>query len=265
MYSKEELQSGLTTNTFGKKIFIYDSIDSTNACAKMLAGTGAEEGTVVIAEYQTAGRGRLGRTWQAESGSNALLSIIIKPMLEINKVGLLPFFAAAGVALAIEEVSGLRCECKWPNDVLLNNKKCCGILMESSFQHNVLDHAIIGIGVNVNQKVFGGDLKERATSLSQECSREFDRREVVQKILASLESLYSKVKNGDFETTLSEWKSRTTIFGKQITLIQVSEKIHGRAIALSADGGLVLATPNGQRVCYAGDVTIAKQNQGTEK
>jgi BirA family transcriptional regulator, biotin operon repressor / biotin---[acetyl-CoA-carboxylase] ligase len=260
MYSKEELQNGLNTHAFGKKIFTYDSIDSTNACAKMLASNGAEEGTVVIAEFQTAGRGRLGRTWQAESGSNALFSIIIKPMLEINKVGLLPFFAAAGVALAIEEVTSLRCECKWPNDVLLNSKKCCGILMESSFQHNILDHAIIGIGVNVNQKAFSGDLRERATSLSQECNKEFDRRDVFQKILASLESLYLKVKKGDFETTLNEWKSRTTIFGKQITLIQASEKIHGCAIALSADGGLILATPHGQRVCYAGDVTISKQN-----
>jgi BirA family transcriptional regulator, biotin operon repressor / biotin---[acetyl-CoA-carboxylase] ligase len=226
----------------------------------MLAGTGAEEGTIVIAEYQTAGRGRLGRTWQAESGSNVLFSIIIKPVLEINKIGLLPFFAATGVALAIEEVTGLRCECKWPNDLLLNSKKCCGILMESSFQHNVLDHAIIGIGVNVNQKAFGGDLKEQATSLNQECGREFDRKKIFQKILVSLESIYSEVKKGDFDTTLNEWKSRTTIFGKYITMIQASEKIHGRAISLSEDGGLVLATPDGQRVCYAGDVTISKQN-----
>ena len=126
MFSKEELHSGLSTRIFGKKIFTYDSIDSTNACAKTLASTGAEEGTVVIAEYQTAGRGRLGRTWQAESGSNLLFSVIIRPTLEINKIGLLPFFAAAGVALALETVTGTRCECKWPNDVLLHGKKCCG-------------------------------------------------------------------------------------------------------------------------------------------
>jgi BirA family biotin operon repressor/biotin-[acetyl-CoA-carboxylase] ligase len=260
MYSKEELQSGLNTRIFGKKIFTYDSIDSTNACAKTLAGTGTEEGTVVIAEHQTAGRGRLGRTWQAESGSNLLFSAIIRPKLEINKIGLLPFFAAAGVALALENVAGARCECKWPNDVLLNGKKCCGILMESSFQHNVLDYAIIGIGVNVNQKLFSEDLKDRATSLSQEYGREFDRRKIFQQIMKSLELLYAEVKTGKFEVTLHEWKARTKMFGKQVTLTQANGHLHGRAIALSADGGLVLATTDGQRVCYAGDVTFTIQS-----
>jgi BirA family biotin operon repressor/biotin-[acetyl-CoA-carboxylase] ligase len=260
MYSKEELQSGLRTHIFGNKIFTYDSIDSTNACAKTLASTGAEEGTVVIAEYQTAGRGRLGRTWQAESGSSLLFSTIIRPTVEINKVGLLPFFAAAGVALALETITGARYECKWPNDVLLNRKKCCGILLESSFQHNVLDYAVIGIGVNVNQKVFGGDLKGRATSLIQECGREFDRRDVFQQIMKSLELLYMEVKTGKFQVTLDEWKTRTTMFGKQVTLTQAGELLHGRAISLSADGGLVLATPEGQRVCYAGDVTFAAED-----
>jgi BirA family biotin operon repressor/biotin-[acetyl-CoA-carboxylase] ligase len=260
MYSKEELQNGLKTQTFGKKIFTYDSIDSTNACAKTLASTGVEEGTVVIAEYQTVGRGRLGRTWQAESGSNLLFSTIIRPTLEINKVGLLPFYAAAGVALALETVTGRRCECKWPNDILLNGKKCCGILLESSFQHNVLDYAVIGIGVNVNQKVFGADLENRATSLIQEFGREFDRRDIFHRVMTSLELLYSRVKIGNFEKTLTEWKARTTMFGKQVTLIQAGEYLHGRAITLSDDGGLVLATPDGQRVCYAGDVTFAIQS-----
>ena len=260
MYSKEELQNGLRTHIFGKKIFTYDSIDSTNACAKTLASMGAEEGTVVIAEYQTAGRGRLGRTWQAESGSNLLFSTIIRPTLEINKVGLLPFFAAAGAALALETVTGTRCECKWPNDVLMNGKKCCGILLESSFQHNVLDYAVMGIGVNVNQKLFDEDLKDRATSLIQECGREFDRRNVFHQIITSLELLYSEVKNGNFEIVLNEWKTRTTMFGKQVTLTQAGERLRGRAVALSADGGLIIATPESQRVCYAGDVTFARES-----
>lgn len=254
MYSKEELQNGLNTFIFGKKIFTYDSIDSTNICAKTLASTGVEEGTVVIAEYQTAGRGRLGRTWQAESGSNLLFSVIIRPKLEINKIGLLPFFAAASVAIAIETITAKRCECKWPNDILLNGKKCCGILLESSFQHNVLDYAIMGIGLNVNQRVFGKDIKDHATSLNQEFGKEFDRRDVFRQIITSLELLYSEVRIGNFDKILKEWKSRTTMFGKQITLSQAGENLYGRAITLSADGGLVLETPNGQRVCYAGDV-----------
>ncbi len=260
MYSKEELQNGLNTFIFGKKIFTYDSIDSTNTCAKTLASTGAEEGTVIIAEYQTAGRGRLGRIWQSEPGNNVLFSVIIRPKLEINKIGLLPFFAAVGAAQALETVTGTRFECKWPNDILLNGKKCCGILLESSFQHNVLDYAVIGIGVNVNQKTFDGDLINRATSLSQEFGREFDRREVFHHIMKSLELLYSEVKNGNFMSTLNEWKSRTTIFGNQVAINQAGERLHGRAIALSADGGLVIETPEGRKICYAGDVVFTKES-----
>jgi BirA family transcriptional regulator, biotin operon repressor / biotin---[acetyl-CoA-carboxylase] ligase len=256
MYSKEELQNGLNTRIFGNKIFTYESIDSTNACAKTLAGNGMEEGAVVFAEYQTAGRGRLGRTWESESGSNLLFSTIIRPALDIHKVGLLPFFAAAGVALALETVSHERCECKWPNDVLLNGKKCCGILMESSFQHNVLEYAVIGIGINVNQKIFNAHFKDSTTSLCLEYEREFDRRVVFQQVMTSLELLYTEVRAGKFTMTLNQWKSRTTMFGKHVTVTQSSEPIHGKALALSADGGLVIATDNGQRIFYAGDVTF---------
>jgi BirA family transcriptional regulator, biotin operon repressor / biotin---[acetyl-CoA-carboxylase] ligase len=258
MYSRDELQSGLTTHIFGRKIFTYQSIDSTNACAKILAAAGAEEGTIVFAEYQTAGRGRLGRSWLAEPEKNLLFSLIIRPTIEISKIGLLPLFAAAGAALALESITGTRCECKWPNDVLFNNKKCCGILLESSFQNNALDYAIVGIGVNINQKVFDGDLNDHATSLVSEFGKEFDRKEVFQKIVTTLESLYKNVQAAHFETVINEWKSRATIFGKQVTLRQTGETIQGTAIALSSDGGLILNTSEGQKVYYAGDVTFAE-------
>jgi BirA family biotin operon repressor/biotin-[acetyl-CoA-carboxylase] ligase len=260
MYSKDELQRGLNTHTFGRELFVYDSIDSTNTCAKALASTHAEEGTVVITEYQTAGRGRLGRTWLAESGSSLLFSVIIRPTIDLNKIGLLPIFAAASVALAVEAASGISCECKWPNDVLMNGKKCCGILIESAFQHHVLDYAIIGIGLNVNQKSFSEELADKATSLNRECNKEFDRKEVFHRVMTSLESLYSEVVQGNFSTTLKEWKARSSMFGKLITLTQAGKEIRGRAFALAADGGLVLTTPHGQSVYYAGDVTIVKQN-----
>ncbi|MBN1396804.1 MAG: biotin--[acetyl-CoA-carboxylase] ligase [Bacteroidetes bacterium] len=260
MLTKEELQNGLNTFVFGKKIFDYNSIDSTNSCAKMLAGSGAEEGTVVIAEFQTAGRGRLGRVWQSQSGSNLLFSVIIRPKLEINKIGLLPFFAAAGAAQALENVTGSYFECKWPNDILLNGKKSCGILLESSFQHNTLDYAIIGMGVNVNQKEFGGNIKDGVTSLCLEFEKEFDRREVFRQIMISLELLYSDVRTGNFTRAISEWKSRTSIFGKQISINQSGERLQGIAVGLSDDGGLILDTRNGQRICYAGDVTFTNES-----
>jgi BirA family transcriptional regulator, biotin operon repressor / biotin---[acetyl-CoA-carboxylase] ligase len=259
MYSEAELQRGLSTKIFGRKLFVYDSIDSTNAYAKFLANQCSEEGTAVIADYQTAGRGRFGRTWHAESGSSLLFSVLIRPAISIDKMGLLPFFAAAGIALAVETVTGLQCECKWPNDILLNNKKCCGILLESSLQNNYLDYVIIGIGVNVNQKKFHDDLAGNATSLSKECGADYDRGSVFRQIMVSLESLYNNARKGDFTNVLREWKKRATLFGKQITLTQAGVVSEGIAIDLAPDGGLVVETKTGTQVFYAGDVTLAQK------
>ena len=259
MYTEEELKHGLTTQVFGSKLFVYDSIDSTNACAKTFANKGAEEGSIVIADHQTAGRGRFGRTWLAESGSSLLFSVIIRPTFRTDKIGLLPLFAATGIALALETVTGMQCECKWPNDILINKKKCCGILMESTSRQNKLDYAIIGIGLNVNQRNFLGELEDKATSLSSECGIEFSRRNVFRQIMMSLESLYTDVSKGDFSTVLIEWKARATMFGRRIALTQDADVIDGIAIALASDGGLVVKTETCQRVFHAGDVTIVKQ------
>ena len=258
MHSEEEFQHGLTTKVFGRTLFVFETIDSTNTYAKALASNGAEEGTVVIADHQTSGRGRFGRTWFAEPGSSLLFSIIIRPTFNADKAGLLPFFAAVGIALAVETVTGLQCECKWPNDILLHHKKSCGILLESTYQYNKLDYAIIGIGLNVNQMNFSGDLAATATSLRKEYGRELDRRNVFRQIMSSLESLYTDVNRGNFDTVLMEWKARAAVFGKRIKLSQTANVIEGIAIALADDGGLIVETGSGQRVFHAGDVTFTK-------
>jgi BirA family biotin operon repressor/biotin-[acetyl-CoA-carboxylase] ligase len=258
MYLKEEFQQGLRTKVFGRALLVFETIESTNMYAKTLASKGAEEGTVVIADHQTSGRGRFGRIWLAEPGSSLLFSVIIRPTFNADKVGLLPFFAAAGIALAVETTTGMQCECKWPNDILFHDKKNCGILLESTFQHNKLDYAIIGIGLNVNQMNFSGDLAGTATSLRKECGREFDRRNVFRQIMSSLESLYTDVSRGIFDTVLTEWKARAALIGKRIKLTQTANIIEGVAIALADDGGLIVETGSGQRVFHAGDVTIVK-------
>jgi BirA family transcriptional regulator, biotin operon repressor / biotin---[acetyl-CoA-carboxylase] ligase len=259
MIPKEEFEKGLNTRILGQKLFVYDTVNSTNTWAKKIAAIGAKEGTVVVADYQMAGHGRLGRTWVSEAGSNLLFSIIVRPRLDSSKAGLLPFFAAVGTAFAVEGITGLHCECKWPNDVLLNGKKCCGILLESGFKHNELDYAVIGIGLNVNQRYFGEDLYSKATSLCIGSGKEFDRKIVFQRVLISLESLYTDVKKGYFDITLREWNSRTAMFGKQITLNQAGQTVTGRAISLTDDGGLMLETREGVRTFYAGDVTVINQ------
>jgi BirA family transcriptional regulator, biotin operon repressor / biotin---[acetyl-CoA-carboxylase] ligase len=259
MFSEEELKRGLETQVFGRTLYVSDSIDSTNALAKTLAAKGAAEGAVVIADYQTAGRGRLGRSWQAEAGSNLLFSLILRPAISKDKIGLLPFYSSVGVALPVETITGKNCECKWPNDILLNKKKCCGMLLESSFKKDKPEYVVIGIGLNVNQKSFHGELEDKATSLSKECGTEFERSALFCRIMASMELLYKAVSKGDFTNVLKEWKARATIMGTRITLTQGDTPIEGIAAALSDDGGLVVETKSGQRVFHSGDVTVAKQ------
>ncbi len=258
MYSETELLDGLNTKIFGRKLYIYDNIESTNLLAKKVASLGAIEGTTVITDLQTAGRGRLGRTWIGDPARNLLLSIVVRPKIDNKKMGLLPFFASVGACFTIEGLTGLQCECKWPNDLILNGKKCCGILIESSFQESSLEYVIIGIGINVNQEHFGNDLDKKATSLLNECGRIIEVKDVFKQLMISLESLYLDVRRGYFDTVLREWKSRAKMFGREITLQQMEKEISGKAVDLSNDGGLILECRDGLQTFYSGDVTIKK-------
>jgi BirA family biotin operon repressor/biotin-[acetyl-CoA-carboxylase] ligase len=257
MLSKEELQQGLSTHIVGRKLFVFASIDSTNACAKTLADAGTEEGAVVVADFQTAGQGRQGRSWQSEPGANLLFSCILRPQLPQEQAGLLTFYASVAVARALEAVAGTTIECKWPNDVLLNGKKCCGILLENSFVGGAISSSILGIGVNINQLHFPPDLEKRATSLRRELGMEFNRNHILQAILGELDALLPEVKQGAFERILSEWNARCTMFGKSITIANHDSTFVGTALRLHTDGGLVVDTAEGRRIVYSGDITVS--------
>lgn len=256
MLTKEQLRAGLTTDVIGKKLFVFETIDSTNSCAKVLAEVNMEEGTVVLAEYQTEGRGRLGRSWLSEPAQNLLFSIILKPPLHRSLAGLLPFFAAVGVAHGIERTLSLPVECKWPNDLLINGKKCCGILLESSFTTETLRYAILGIGINVNQNTFEPSLGATATSLRCETHKQIDRVLLFQHIVRELDSRYAAISKGDFTTILEEWKKRTTFFGTEVTVVHHNVTYSGIAERINEQGGLVVRTARGVKTFYAGDVSL---------
>lgn len=256
MYSKEELLNGLNTAVLGNKLFVFESIDSTNTCAKTLAEAGMEEGATVLAEFQSEGRGRLGRSWLSEPGKNLLFSCILRPSLGKEQAGLLTFFAAIAVARALERFTNLHIECKWPNDLLLNGKKCCGILLENSLSGGKLVYAILGIGINVNQREFQNDIRLSATSLALEAGTEIDRKKLFQNIMRELDSLYNDVKKNQFTRMLTEWNDRCAMFGRDILIDCGGTTLSGRAMGLHNDGGLVVQTATGNEIVYAGDVTV---------
>jgi BirA family biotin operon repressor/biotin-[acetyl-CoA-carboxylase] ligase len=256
MYSKQELQEGLSVSLIGNKIFTFETIDSTNSCAKTLAEAGMEEGTVVLTDFQSAGRGRLGRTWLSEPGKNLLFSFILRPAMNSKDAGTLSLFAAAGVAQGIESFTGMSIECKWPNDLLLRGKKVCGILLESSFSADKLDYAVIGIGINVNQTLFDSGLLQHSTSLKTAAGTALDRKALFQNILRSLDSLYAQIQNRNNSGIMKEWLSRNSMIGKQTTVVQDAQKISGIVQAFSEDGSMILKTSKGLQSFYSGDVTL---------
>ncbi|TSA17632.1 biotin--[acetyl-CoA-carboxylase] ligase [bacterium] len=256
MYSKEELQQGLTTQVVGSKIFVFETIDSTNACARTLGDAGTQEGAVVVTNFQTSGRGRLGRTWLAEPDANLLFSVLLRPRISVDVSGQLTLYASVSIARAIEQCVGAPVECKWPNDLLLNGKKFCGILLENSSQQSELSYAVIGAGINVNQQSLSPEIASRATSLSIETGKTFDRKQVFHVVLQELDLLYKSAREGDFSFIEAEWTRRCLMFGKTVTVQQHDHTIAGTVLRLNHDAGLVIATSEGEQTVYAGDVTL---------
>jgi len=256
MLSEQFLRKGLKTRVFGNKIYSFDSIDSTNNCAKAVAGCGAAEGTVVIAEHQTAGRGRLGRPWQANPNENLIFSVVLRPQAAADALNLLPLYVAVAISEAVERVTGLKVECKWPNDILYKGKKLAGILIEGSVKKNMMDYVVIGVGINVNQVRFDGELSTKASSLRLESKREVDRVMLFREIMKGLENDYKSFQTSGFQSVVPQWIARSTMINRPISVTHQGNVISGVVKGLSADGGLVLQTNGTEQTVFAGDVTV---------
>lgn len=223
-----------------------------------MAGCGAPEGTVVIAEQQTSGKGRLGRPWIASPNENLTFSIILRPRITPDKLNVLPLYVAVAVAQAIEQHTGLEVECKWPNDLLVRGKKIAGILIEGSVKQNAVEHVIIGIGINVNQQQFPQELSTTATSLRLEVHREVDRIALFRETLSSLEYHYTAVSSNGFDSVVPLWLSRAKMLNKPISVVQEGQTITGIVKGISPDGGLVLDTNGIEKVLVAPETTVLR-------
>ncbi len=250
--SPAAITGNLGTRFIGQRVIYYPRLPSTMDKARRQAQEGASEGTVIVAEEQTAGRGRIKRTWLSPKGSIAL-SIILYP--EVSYLSSLIMVASLGVAHAIEKVTGLKAQIKWPNDVLINNKKVCGILIESEVKGKRVDYAILGIGINVNIKLADfPEIQPLATSLSHELGREVSRLEVLRCLLAEIERLYLALPSGD--SVYREWRDNLVTLGKKVQVRSEETTYEGIAESVASDGSLLLRQPDGSLTkVVAGDVT----------
>jgi BirA family biotin operon repressor/biotin-[acetyl-CoA-carboxylase] ligase len=243
---------------FGRKNYAFDSIDSTNNSAKAIAGCGALEGTVVFAEEQTSGKGRLGRLWQANPEQNLMFSVVLRPQMAPDGINVLPLLAAVAVASAVEDVTGLKVECKWPNDLLVNGRKIAGILIEGSIKQERVEYVVLGIGINVNQTLFSEELQGKATSLQLETKREIDRAQLFRGTMRSLEENYMKASRQGYDTMVSLWLDRTFMLNRPVSVLQQGLTISGVMKGLSQDGALILESNGARTVVRAGDTTILR-------
>jgi BirA family biotin operon repressor/biotin-[acetyl-CoA-carboxylase] ligase len=252
----EEIQHDLKTRVIGKKVVYEETVSSTMDIAFRLGMEGAPEGTVICAESQTRGRGRLGRNWSSPKGKGIYFSVILRPACAPVEVAKLTLLTAVAVCEAIEKETGVSSRIKWPNDLLVKGKKIAGILTELNAEMDKVKFVVVGIGINVNATA--NMLPEGATSLKQETGESFLRVALMQAVLRQLEQWYLPFKDGDFLAVIKRWRELSVTLGRRVRITDPAGKIEGEAIDIDSDGGLLIRQDSGiitKRM--AGDVVLA--------
>ena len=252
-----EIKFHLGTKVFGQKVFYHETLSSTMDEAFRLGVEGAPEGTVVCADGQIKGRGRLGRGWVSPKGKGLYMSIVLRPKLSPNEVAKLTLLCAVAVCEAVKSVSGISAMIKWPNDLLVENKKLAGILTELSAEVDRVKFVIVGIGINVNSTA--QQLPAHATSFKDITGRSFPRIELIQEILRNFEKWYERFKAHGFFPIVVRWKELALTLGTRVRIGDPSGFVEGVAFDIDMDGGLLLRNDAGTIVKrMAGDVVVIR-------
>lgn len=252
-----EIATGLRTNLLGREIHYYDSVDSTNNTAKAMIAKDPPEGTLVLAEEQRTGRGRMGRVWSSTPEKGIWMSVILRPRIPVTDLPKMTILTGVAVRRAIVEAIGLNPLIKWPNDLLIDGRKICGILAELSGELDRVAFLVIGMGINVNHRVedFPEELREKAGSLAMAKGEQMSRLKILRAVLEHLETTYRQACQEGFSAVLAECRRYSATLGREVTIRDGSRTITGLAEALLDDGGLLLKLPSGESLpVYAGEM-----------
>ena len=255
---KELILKGLEVSMFSRNLLFHERIGSTNGLAKKQALIGAPEGTLVLAEEQTAGRGRLDRRWLSHGHKNLLFTILLRPPLNADNIFILTMILGISTIDSVKEMTGLDVFIKWPNDLYLNNRKLAGILTEFSVKDGLVEYVIIGLGLNVNWMPGEGDgLLYPATSILAEAGISISRNELLVGILKRFEISYGSVLSGETEDLYSRWNRLSLIIGRDVEIISSDKILKGKAISIDRQGALILKNSQGKEVkILSGDVSL---------
>ena len=249
----DEIQWGLETEYIGKRIFSYDELGSTNDVCWKLGEEGLPEGACVFAEHQKKGRGRMGRVWASPKHKAILLSVLLRPKLSPSGVPRITLAAALSVTRAVKKVCGVSVGIKWPNDVIYQDKKLCGILTEMSAETDRARFVVLGIGLNVNSKA--KELPPGSTSLREITGKEVSRVAFARELLKELEKDMLRLKKGHHEKMVEEWEEYSETTVKRVTATLLDRNVQGQATGIDSDGALWIRKDNGlQERILSGDI-----------
>lgn len=257
--SGNEIKIGLKTRKMGYHVHFEETVSSTQKIAQTLVNEGAEEGTIVVAEQQTNGRGRMARQWYSPSGTGIWMSLIIRPNIAVQAAPQLTLLTAVAIVQAIEEITPLKPDIKWPNDILINGKKLVGILTELQAEADKVHSIIIGTGINVNQSItdFPEELHRVATSIHLETDKQWDRARLIQEILLKFENLYSLYLAQGFRPIKLLWEGYAISLQKPITARTINGTVEGKAIGINDAGVLLIQTSDGSvKQIYSADIEL---------
>ncbi len=261
-FNQESLKQRLAGKFIGHPLYYYQEIGSTNDEAYRLGIKGAPEGTALIAESQSAGKGRMQRVWHSPAGANIYTSIILRPEFETVRAPQISIAAGVAVAETIDPYCPGNVWLKWPNDVLIGGKKVCGILAQMKMSGNAIDFVVVGIGINVNlnPEQFPPDIQKIATSLTIEAGCEISRLDLIIRLYENMAKWYKELVQNGFGPVKEKWLGLSSMIGKPVSVMFREEAVSGTALGLDDDGSLILLTDRDETVrVSAGDATILKR------
>lgn len=258
LMTEAEIKSLMHTEWVAKEVLYFDTIDSTNTKAQELAEKGYPSGTLVVADKQESGKGRRGRSWVSPSGTGIFMTFMIKPDINPNNASMLTLVAALAVAKAITSVTGEEAMIKWPNDIVVNSKKVCGILTEMNAQFDYINHIVVGIGINVHNESFPEEISQMASSLMIEAGgKRFHRAQIIAETMSYFEQYYDTfLKTQDLSALVREYDELLVNRNKSVRVLDPKEPFDGKAMGITPKGELIVDTWESRKLVSSGEVSV---------
>lgn len=258
LMTEAEIKSLMHTDWVAKEVLYFDTIDSTNIKAQELAEKGYLSGTLVVADKQESGKGRRGRSWVSPSGTGIFMTLMIKPDINPNNASMLTLVAALAVAKAITSVTGEEALIKWPNDIVVNGKKVCGILTEMNAQFDYINHIVVGIGINVHNESFPEEISQMASSLMIEAGgKRFHRAQIIAETMSYFEQYYDTfLKTQDLSALVREYDELLVNRNKSVRVLDPKEPFDGKAMGITPKGELIVDTWESRKLVSSGEVSV---------